>query len=169
MLINDTKLPVIEGSITIMLISSIWRIKIWQQNSLRSVVSVLSPPGWRVSISTGIRKSLSSPASDSVGFPSWKIFLYILFRFLYIYTHFSYILYFYIYMYVYIWPFVCMLIPNSSLWQLQRFSIWEDDNLLSTKSVIYKRKKCFINVLENCILRGVMFSNYFQVWSNLLS
>lgn len=58
-----------------------------------------------------------------------------------------------------------MLISNSSLWQMQRFNISQDNSLLSTWSVILKRKRCFKNAMENWILIGVMYTNNFQSWA----
>lgn len=76
MLTSGTQMAIIAGLVTIMLICSMSRIKIWHQNPFRSVVPTLCP---QAGVSIFPRESesefLSSPASDSVGFPSWKIFL----------------------------------------------------------------------------------------------
>lgn len=146
MLTNGTKMPVIDGSVTIMLIGSIRGIKIWHQNAFRSVVPVLSPSGRSAGISMRISKWV--PVLPCQWFSRLSKLKNI---------------------FVSLWPFERMLIASSSLWQMQRFNIWQDNSLLSTKSVIYKRKRCFINTTENCVLIGVLFPNNFQVWANLLS
>lgn len=146
MLTNGTKMPVIDGSVTIMLIGSIRGIKIWHQNAFRSVVPVLSPSGRSAGISMRISKWV--PVLPCQWFSRLSKLKNI---------------------FVSLWPFECMLTASSSLWQMQRFNIWQDNSLLSTKSVIYKRKRCFINTMGNCVLIGVLFPNNFQVWANLLS